>query len=232
MNIFKKAIKEAKEVNQVIEAATALHQPKPEPQEEWVWVEGYKGTDRDMQCRDNFQYEIGPQYDIPDGQEVMACHSGFHFCLKLDDVFSYYSVGCGNRFFKVKALVREKDLNSYGTKTYGGYYIEKNDKLAAKSMIFTSELTMGEILELTDCKNLPDKYKQMAIEQNCDIAVKQYKLDTLLADGYSYPFATYIAIETNKFDIAHAVGSMKDVSMDVKVLYIMYNGKDNNNEWH
>lgn len=225
MNIFKKAIKEVKEANQALEILKP--QPTPEPEEEWVWIEGYKGTDKNMQCLNNFQYEIGPRYSIPDDQVVKECHNGFHFCLKLHDVLSYYHIGCEHRFFKVQALVRKEDLQSYGLITYhGSYGSSRHDKLAAKSIVFLSELTVDEILEDTDCKNLPDEYKQMAIEQNCDRAVAQYKLDTLLADGYSYPFATYIALETNKFDVAHAVGSMKDVSMDVKVLYIMYNEKE------
>ena len=41
-----------------------IHVEKDEKKEseEWVWVNGYKGTDKDMKCRD-FQYEMHKQID-------------------------------------------------------------------------------------------------------------------------------------------------------------------------
>lgn len=47
--------------------------------DEWVWIDGYKGTDCDMKCR-GFQYEIGKQHDIVG--DVKECVNGFHLCLK------------------------------------------------------------------------------------------------------------------------------------------------------
>ena len=32
-----------------------------EESEKWIWVEGYKGTDPEMKCRD-FQFELGEEY--------------------------------------------------------------------------------------------------------------------------------------------------------------------------
>ena len=49
----------------------------------------YKAFKADMTCRD-FQYEEGKTYEL-DG-EPMLCHYGFHACLNLADVFTYY---CG-----------------------------------------------------------------------------------------------------------------------------------------
>ena len=112
MNIFKKAIKEIQKIDKAIEPFKETLEPTSEPEEEWIWVEGYKGTDKDMKCRD-FQYGLGVQYDMPEDQEIQECESGFHLCLYLSDVFHYYEVGCGNRFFKVKALVRKVDKESY-----------------------------------------------------------------------------------------------------------------------
>lgn len=43
-------------------------EPAPEmPEEKWIWVDGYKGTDKDMKCR-GYQYEFGKQFDIPEGE--------------------------------------------------------------------------------------------------------------------------------------------------------------------
>lgn len=199
------------------------------PEDEWIWVEGYKGTDKDMTCRD-FQYGLGIQFDIPSGEEVVECENGLHLCLNLNDVFNYYDVCNGNRFFKVKALVRKRDVNLYGTRrhlkdyrgyTYSSYTI---DKLVAKSIILISELTTEEILnEKGVLKDIPVEYRNEAIELSPKEAIIHYHTDILIKDGYSRAFADYI-IRDRKFDIAHAVGSQEGLSMDMKVLYILHRG--------
>lgn len=224
MNIFKRFFDEATGTEEPVNEIP-IPTPTPEPEEEWIWVEGYKGTDKDMKCRE-YQFELGAQYDIPEDEPIQECKSGFHLCLNLEDVFYYYGVGNGNRFFKVRALVRKSDKDNYrkAIKYYDGYYIHSGDsnKLAAKSIIFTSELTYDEVLKDSDVQNLPEEYKKMAIENTIKFAVDNYQISTLVEDGYSLPFATYM-IRVGKFDIAHAVGSQKDLSMDVKVLGILYN---------
>lgn len=194
------------------------------PEEEWIWVEGYKGTDKDMKCLD-YQYELGVQHDIPEGQEVVECESGYHLCLELSDVFKYYKIGNGNRFFKVKALVRKSDKERYGslptmdvvaTQIYAITY----NKLVAKSIIFESELTVDQILNVTEARGLPKEYQELAIMKGVDEAVQKYREDTLVHDGYSRPFASYIS-NNGLFNVAHTVGSQTNLSMDVKVLCIM-----------
>ena len=221
MNIFKKAIKEVEELDKACEVTPT------EPEEEWVWVEGYKGTERDMNCRE-FQYELNKQFDMPEDANIEECTSGFHLCLNLFNVFNYYKIGSGHRFFKVKALVRKSDKEKYGKMTYNafGYPMVPHDKLAAKSIIFVSELTIDEVLKDTDTYNLPEKYKHLAIEYDPYYAYDKYHIDILVEDGYSEAFATHI-VKIRKFDIAHAFGSQKDLSMDVKVLGILYDIKGN-----
>ena len=192
--------------------------PTPEPKEEWIWVEGYKGTDKDMKCRD-LQYTLGAQYDMPE-EDVKECESGFHLCLNLDDVFNYYNIGRSNRFFKVKALVRKSDVDKYGTTERDYYQVYKCDKLVAKSITFISELTQDEILKGTDVATLEQKYKDLAITCGEREAITFHQKDTLITDGYSEAFANYI-ITQGLFNKAHAVGTMKDVSMDIKVLFIL-----------
>jgi hypothetical protein len=228
MNIFKKAITEAKELDKTVES----FKETPEPEEEWIWVEGYKGTDKDMCCR-GYQYELGKRYDMPEGEEIEECESGFHLCLSLPDVFYYYPVCYSNRFFKVKALVRKSDKARYGaTKNYYDdygnvvYTCSAHNKLAAKSIIFQSELTVDEICQYTEVSDLPEEYKQAAIEYGVEFAITNYKINTLIEDGYSQAFAAHL-VKYDKFDFAHAIGSQKDLSMDMKVLAILYNTKEN-----
>ena len=56
---------------------------------EYVWVEGYKGTDKNMCCQNDFQYELGVEVSLPEDEEPVGCKRGFHFCLELKDVFYY-----------------------------------------------------------------------------------------------------------------------------------------------
>lgn len=218
-NKIEKAIKEAKELDNAHELT---YKPTP-TEEEWVWVEGYKGTDRNMCCRD-FQYEMNKQFDMPEDTEIKECENGFHLCLTLNDTFKYYRVVDGNRFFKVKALVRKVDEEKYGTtlRDGWGFVIGECDKLVAKSIIFLEELTIDEIIDAIGGIDLPEQYKPLVIEDGTKYAYDNYNIDTLVEDGYSKPFATHI-VKSNKFDIAHAVGSQKDLSMDMKVLTILYN---------
>jgi hypothetical protein len=226
MNFFKKAIKEVQDIDKAIEACKEISNPTPEPEEEWIWVEGYKGTDKDMKCL-NYQYELGVQYDMPEDEPIQECKSGFHLCLSLHDVYEYYPVGEGNRFFKVKALVRASDAKKYQSfyMYYGDaqYFMgSRNNKLASKSIIFLSELTPDEIIEgVKIIHYLPSQYYQMAIDHSINYAFETYQKDALIEDGYSEAFAYHI-ISIGKFNIAHAVGSQKDLSMDVKVLTILY----------
>ena len=224
MNIFNKTIKETTGINDIVKKImeTSL---APTPEEEWIWVEGYKGTDRNMCCRDH-QYELGVQYDMPEDSPIEECVNGFHLCLDLNDVFKYYHIGAGNRFFKVKALVRKPEHDKYGHHEESlaadlfSFAGRRYDKLAAKSIILQSELTIDEILKDTGAEVLPEQYKHMAIENNVKNAVDRYHIDILLEDGYSLPFATYI-IKQHKFETAHAYGSQKDLSMDMKVWGIL-----------
>ena len=47
----------------------------------------YKAFNADLACRD-FQYEEGKTYEIEDAP--ILCEQGFHACLNIKDVFSYY----------------------------------------------------------------------------------------------------------------------------------------------
>lgn len=245
-------------LKKAINDAFGVHSPSKEmgntkKKEEWVWVEGYKGTNSNMQCRD-YQFEMYKTHMMPEDVKIKDCEAGFHLCLTLKQVFSYYDVGSGNRFFKVKALVRQADLDEYDKDYIGGNSIcsmsirwygsgfttekAKRDKLAAKDIIFLEELSIDEILaaKSPECVKWSDEYKQLAIDHGTGYVYnlikeeedkKRHKkeIKKLVDLGYSRPFATYI-VDKNKFDIAFAVGSQTDLSMDMKVLAILHDDLD------
>ena len=195
------------------------------PKEEWIWVDGFKGTNEDMSCN-GYQYELNKCFDMPDGQEIEACHSGFHLCTKLKDVFKYYEIGHDHRFFAVKALVRKSDVDALGPQ----YEIDSwgysrlcghNDKLAAKSIIFTRELTVDEILDGFKLDEWTDEQKKLVLKIGYKGAVNTVNAIELVKLGYSEPFAKMI-VDSGYFNLAYSVGSQSDLSMDMKA-WIIFN---------
>ena len=190
----------------------------------WVWVEGYKGTDRNMCCQ-GYQYEIGKLEQMP-RENVDECRTGYHFCLNLNDVFNYYGINNNHRFFKVRALVRLSDKNEYGKGggiVWGNYtctYSDARNKLVAAEIEFLEELTVDEILSNTRAKNWSDEYKKLALEIGIDAVETKMQITELTELGYCLPFATYI-LSKKKYAVAKAVGSQPELSMDMRALLIM-----------
>lgn len=205
-------------------------EPEPvKPAEEWIWVDGYKATDKDMKCRD-YQYTLGEQHDMPDDAEIKECESGFHLCKVLEDVFGYYDIIDGHRFFKVRALVRKSDYERLGCKTkeYTEYLVNPHsyffsgvryyDKMAARSIIFERELTPDEILcNRIDVNAWTEDAKRRALIVGIDLAYKHRQADELVELGYSQTFALLIInAGYDKYETAKAVASQPDLSMDMK----------------
>lgn len=197
-------------------------------EEKWIWVTGYKGTYSDMTARNAFKYELGETYTMPDDVEIKACESGFHFSKWLSDAQKYYAVKGGNRFFEVTALVRKEDWD----KRY------HTDKLVAKSIKLVRELSTDEILIpcLGDERVLkwPDKYRQLARTMGVQEAFTVMECDELEAFGYANGFALYI-VANGLIDVAKAVGSQTELSMDMKAFIIMQtmilNSSKNSSSW-
>ena len=78
-----------------------------------------------MTCRD-FQYEEGKTYEI-DGEPGL-CYRGFHACLRLTDVFSYY---CGDLGKEI--VVHEVELD--------GVSDERNER---ESKVVAKKITIGK----------------------------------------------------------------------------------------
>lgn len=204
--------------------------------EEWVWVEGYKGTDKTLGCR-GYQYEMHYVHTMPKGEEISECRNGFHFCIELKNVFDYYNIKNGNRFFRVRAEVKKSDFDKY----YEKYKIETNtaypdsviigapingiggsDKLAARSIEFLYELTPDDIFKAYkngEYSGWSLEDKKLAMEISVPEVLKMHDLAELEELGYSKPFAAYL-IMNGLYGPAKAVGSQKDLSMDMKVMAI------------
>lgn len=209
----------AEQLNHAINIMSEPVYKNEQGEEEWVWVTGYKGTDKDMKCRD-YQFEMNKQFDMPEGEDILMCSSGFHFCDKLSRVYNYYDVKDGNRFFEVKALVRRWKKNGY-------YKIEqRGDKMVAKSIKFVRELSIDEIFEAapkcTDIKDWSSEQKEIARQTNIENVRRNIKIAKLVKFGYSEAFAAYVC-HNSAYEIACIMGETPNVSMDVKVLTICMN---------
>lgn len=202
---------------------------KSEP-EEWIWVEGYKGTEHDLKCRD-YQFEMNKQFDMPEGSKIEDCSSGFHFCKDLKDVYKYYKIGDENRFFRVRGLVRKKDFEECElTKPHDirkAILARRRDKLAAKSIIFLYELTPDEVLKASEfadhVKDFTDEDKAEVLKTSYDHVNLRKTSEKLVAAGYSQCFAEYLAYDLGGTapKTALKVATQPGLSMDMKVLMIL-----------
>ena len=208
-------------------------------EEEWIWVKGFKGTDKDMRCKDDYQYELGKQFDLDEGVEPVICSKGFHFCKKLENVFKHYKIGDGNRFFEVEALVKKSgwvnEIKKNSTRSHYDPYsylldFISDDKYAAKSIRFIRELTVDEVFGAlgTDCdvREWADEQKKRAMETSIRTVKNEIQEEALISAGYSPAFSKYISIDEGRYKTAMAMASLPDVSMDVKVMAIFMNNQD------
>ena len=74
----------------------------------------YKGTDKDMKCRD-FQFELGKEYEEA---EAKLCNKGFHGCEYPLDVFAHYNPA-DSRFFVADLDGLTDEMQSDDTKRVG-----------------------------------------------------------------------------------------------------------------
>lgn len=195
-------------------------EPEKPKNEEWIWVEGFKGMEKDMTCRD-MQYEVGKTYTY-DGK-VERCEAGYHFSTTIEGCLRYYSLNKGNRFFRVKALVKKEEFEQVSEYVRREYHYE--DKLASKVIVIGEELTTSEIFSMYEYgKKLEhEKYYELAREIGVDDAYKVYLKDKLIENNYSEPFAKML-VDTYRERVcekAMALASLPDLSMDMKCWIIL-----------
>ena len=98
-------------------------------EQEWIWVDAYKGTDANMRCKTK-QYRMGIEDNYVG--KVALGSKGYHVCTDLKHCFKTYDYNFSNRFFKVRALVKATDYNSRNP---------NNTTLVAKAIKFVEEIT-------------------------------------------------------------------------------------------
>lgn len=100
-------------------------------EQDWIWVDAYKGTDANMRCK-RHQYRMNAEETY--GDKVVLGKKGFHVCTDLQHVFNRteYDYNFSNRFFKVLALVKATDYQHRNP---------NNTTLVAKAIKFTEEIT-------------------------------------------------------------------------------------------
>ena len=98
-------------------------------QQDWIWVDAYKGTDANMVCKGK-QYVMGVEDTY--GDKVALGSKGYHVCTNLQHCFKTYDYDFRNRFFKVRALVKATDYE---------YRNPNNTTLVAKAIQFVEEIT-------------------------------------------------------------------------------------------
>ena len=98
-------------------------------EQDWIWVDAYKGTDANMVCKGK-KYVMGVEDTY--GDKVVLGSKGYHVCTDLKHCFKTYDYDFRNRFFKVKALVNAKDYQ---------FRNPNNTTLVAKAIKFVEEVT-------------------------------------------------------------------------------------------
>lgn len=194
----------------------------------YMWVDGYKRTDLNMRCKNNFQYEIGKIYSIEG--EPMLCKKGYHFCLSLDDCLNYASDlwSQDNRFFHVKGYVKIDDFDSYGT--IKGFRIM--DKLCAKEIMVVSEVSNDELLQAIKCKyDKVSSFEDLINYKSYDDLIATQIVNILIQYNFTELFSRMYADSVlNKFK-KQSIGQIQkkieaivlenDVSKDLKVYELM-----------
>lgn len=114
----------------------------------------YKGFESDLTCR-GFQYEVGKTYTMEG--EPKLCEQGFHCCLKLSDVFMFYSpigyehsvvnfrhiakcMSSGNRYCQVEVL---GDIDN---SSFEGMCV--STKIVTNKIKIVKELTTHDIITI------------------------------------------------------------------------------------
>ena len=113
---------------------------------EKVFMEGYKGFNKDLKCRNKQYYENS----IAEEDEAIICNKGIHFCKDPVEVLNYYPLldnDCNlNEFRKVEALDE--------------CFTDDNKKFVTKKIKLGSKLNFIDLIKLSvdfDYKNIIDK---------------------------------------------------------------------------
>ena len=90
-------------------------------------MKGYKAFNSKLQCKNNFQFEVGKEYEVEG--TLVICVNGFHFCKTIADCFEYYPKKEETRICEIEAL---------------GEIVEDDNKSCTSKIKIIRELTKEE----------------------------------------------------------------------------------------
>jgi hypothetical protein len=219
MGIFKKA-EDKQYASFSADPIKAPESKEKTVEEEWVWIEGYKATDKDMKCK-GYQFELGKTF-THEG-ELIGCKSGFHFCPRLNDCFGYYKIGNGNRYFKVRALVNLHQKYGYTMPGYpslcGTGFMRDTDKRVAKKIEFLEEISPEEIIKIlypASHTEMSEKLKSDIIQFGAAQAFTFKAIDELKETNIYSAEMIDIIVASDKIKLAYALAK-ENISQDTRL---------------
>ena len=101
-------------------------------------ITAYKGFDKDLKCR-GFQYEIGKEYELSNGEPVSVCSNGFHACESPLEVLDYYFMD------------GHANLSRFCEVEQSGEFSKEVDstKVASSKIKIKKEITFSDLIELS-----------------------------------------------------------------------------------
>ncbi len=100
-------------------------------------ITAYKGFDKNLQCR-GFQYEIGKEYELPEGETPDVCKRGFHACENPLEVLNYYFLNDDANFARFCEVEQSGCLSKE----------ENTTKVASSKIKIKAELKFAEWVKL------------------------------------------------------------------------------------
>lgn len=171
-------------------------------------VLGFKGTDSNMSCK-TFKYTVGETYTM-NKENLIKCAIGFHFCPKIEDVFSFY-YDKDSRFFEVEA---SECLD----------YTEKDNKIVCAQIKLTKEIFPYDVnfpnhkqLMFEMCKLTPYNLKWIPAQTKTpDFLLDLIKANPLAIEYIDNPSPTMMMEAVSRFPTAISL-LPKNVSDDIKM---------------
>ena len=101
-------------------------------------ITAYKGFDKDLKCR-GFQYEIGKEYELSNGEPVSVCSNGFHACESPLEILDYYFMD------------GHANLSRFCEVEQSGEFSKEVDstKVASSKIKIKKEITFSDLIELS-----------------------------------------------------------------------------------
>lgn len=223
MGFFKKT--EDKKYESIPLDSIKAPEPKKETilEEDWVWIEGYKATDKDMKCK-GYQFELGKMF-THEG-ELIGCKSGFHFCPELNDCFDYYKIGDGNRYFKVRALINLHQKYDFASPGYFFYsssgFMRDTDKRVAKQIEFLEEVPCDGILKTAypaEYPTMSEKLKLNIIQHGIEKAYRIQSIEELKETNIYSQELIDIIINHDRVKMAYALAK-ENISQDTRLMIL------------